>query len=72
MDNGVNVSLYDIYVMQQSQGKDLASIKSKVDLLPDHERRIRWLEKAVWASGGIGTAIGAAIVTFATKAMGGI
>lgn len=68
--NGVVISLPSIYAEVVATRAEVAKLSQRIDTLPDHERRLRWLEKAVWASGGVGTAIGGTIVVVAMKALG--
>jgi len=53
--NGVRVTSAEIYSkLLEVEHK----VNTVVDAVPDHERRIRGLEKAVWVAAGVGTAIG--------------
>jgi hypothetical protein len=46
---------------------DVAVIKSKIGDLPDHEQRIRSLERRSWSLAGFATIAGAALSQFVTR-----
>jgi hypothetical protein len=39
--------------------EDVAYIKAKIEVVPDHESRIRALEKKVWGFAGVATVLSA-------------
>lgn len=57
----IEISLLDIYNKGEELDNKLDTVLQHVEKIPDHERRIRNLERTLWSGAGVGALLAAAV-----------